>query len=1537
MKKLTILLMAAATLLPASVDAQRIQQKLGRGVVAVTDPSRQEVLVTWRKLAQDGDGVTYNLYRRSQGTADYIRVNTDPISATCLQTTKAAVPYDSELAVSIVKDGVESVKSEPFLFRRQAYKDVFFDIDFETTLLNPDDYRVKYAWPMDTDGSGEIDAILVDRLYAGETVPAASPDGAGTSHKLQAYSLDGTCLWTIDMGPNIDICAGQNDMVTAYDIDCDGRCDVLIKSSDGTRFWDAAAGTWGLYANGSATADTDGDGIVDYRSQSRRNPPFYVSVVDGRTGAEKACSELRYAEVTDGTDSYSRDNRADYMDDAYGTEYAFMTGHFAICYFDGIHPSLAMECLDRTRSDKSHHNYVFVWSYDWTGGRPSGWHHSYTWSRNDKTPWPAEFHQLRVADVDGDGIDEMLEGGFGVNPVKGMVFSAGIGHGDRFDVSDLDPDRPGMEVFAIQQSELLGQVLYDAATGEHIKEWYLPSVYDVARGRCMDVDGGVKGCEVFSLLPNLYDCKGNVISEGTTTYPQEGSWWDADLQRELIGSPGGSGYGTNVMIQKYDGTRLIEFSKQSDWAVHSGWANRPAFMGDIIGDWREEIILMKQTAESSTGIIGYSTDIATGHSIYTLQEDPHYRLDCTTRGYYQMPCTGFYLGGDMPAPPLPPVMTADLRWQSGGIWTSGGQGFTTFDGTAAAGYADGRSVLFDISGDNTSDVVISGTLRPQSVYVMSPKGHDYTFSGTGELAGEMSLYKSMQGTATFNTGLTYTGQTVISEGTLSVNGRIAGPVMLMARGTLGGNAVIGGEVSFEGALNYEGCRLMPSGTDGVLTFSRSLTLPGNVYVEVSADAVTAGRCGRITVEGDLTLKGENTFTVNHSGIVEGEYVLAECTGVLTADAGSIKVRGLNGLNYDIRVDGRTIILAVNATRAPQQNVTWTGAESGAWDYKAQNFTVDGTATSFVMDDEVVFDGRSQVRDITVDEMMMAGGVTFNVDEGVLTMTGLGGIGGTAGVTKNGTGEVRMALDNSSYTGPTVINGGTLTVTSMFDGGQNSAIGASPAAEGNLCIGRGVLKIDADNMGTDRIVTLNDTATITVANASGSLSLKGKVGGAGWLVKDGPGQLNFTYGGINPFMGLILRGGTVAQGTWNSTFGRSGSPMVLAGGAVHLIDMNNSSTRPVFDYAVTVEEGTSNTVKGTTRGAINGSFKGAGDLTVVSSGVRNDIGADFSAFSGCLRAEGANFRLMDNVRDMSHTDIVMSDGCRMSHYKSNSGNTSAVTTSIGSLASKAADCELGNGADSYEVGCNGADVTFAGVLKAKSVTKCGSGTWTLSGGGSTSPVTVEAGTVQLYNSPLASSPSAFSTGLLTIKAGATLTGTGCAGNVTVNKGGTVAAGYRGGTGTLKATGRVTMQAGSRMEVKVRVNSSGSAVNDKFKFSGTLTHDADTIIIVVDDNRGLAEGDELSIFTGTASMTGSYILKTVSGNRTIAWDDSELLTRGILRVASVTSGIGHVTAGEAPVDVYSADGVILRRGVRAAGALDGLPRGIYIVGGRKVVND
>ena len=1463
MTQKTSLTIALLSLLAVGAYGQRLQQKLGRGVVAVnrsgssirsvTSTAGTGSLISWRKLAEEPEGTTYNVYKRAAGTTAYTKMNSKPLTATCLQTTLTS---NTEYAVTAVSpDGVEGAMSTPYLYKTQAYPNVWFNFDFDDTVIKRNDYRTKYCWPMDVDGNGEYDALVVDRLYSGASTDEEGGDNTSTtSHKIQAYRLDGTLLWTVDMGPNVNICAGQNDMVLAYDINCDGRSEVIIRSSDGTRFWDKAAGTWGKYVGDSDTPDIDGDGIVDYRTQTKRNPPVYMSVIDGLTGAELTYSELQYTWVTDGSDHYSRDNRASYMNFGYGA----MEGHFGIAYLDGIHPSLVMECADR-ESGGLHHVYVHAWDYDWTGGTATNWHHSHTWSANDKRPACAEFHQIRILDGDGDGCDELWTGGYGVNPAQDRFVATGLGHGDRFIISDIDPDRPGLEGYAIQQSALLGQCLYDTKTAERIKEWYLPSVYDVGRGACLDIDASHKGYEILSYADEfIYTCKGEKTGNTRSGTMFEGSWWDGDLQREWLSSPGGSGWGTNLMVSKVLGARLCEFSQESSWATHAATGTRPAFMGDITGDWREEVILAKQNANGSTGLVGYTTNIPTTYSIYCLQQDPHYRLDCTTRGYYQHPNTGFYLGGDMPMPPLPPVFTADVRNEM----------------------ASGKSVMFDLQGDNHEPITVNHS--PTMLYLMNPSGHDYAFSGKGT-TGNGQLIKSMQGIATFNCDLGHTGKNIISEGTLEVNGTINGPVELRARGTLSGNAVLKDTIVFEGALNYEGCRLMPP-TGGFITSKKSMTLPGNVYIEMTTsvldpdceDCPSMILCGTLKVEGNLAFLDTNYITVNLQSQDAAEYVIAECTGTLTCDPSKLKTRGLDGINYDLVVrDNKKLVLVINATRAPAENVVWTGSESTVWDYKAKNFMLgaSSTETAFVAGDQVVFNAQAGQKSITLNESMVTGGVFF--DSGKYTLSGEGGISGSGDVTVNKDADVTLNMKYSDYTGKTIINGGTLTVPNFYDGGQKSAIGASTAAEGNLQINGGTLVLSKDNMATDHVVTLTDSATIRVASSNSALTLKGQVKGTGYLLKDGPGRINFNYGGTNNFAGVIVKQGTIAQGSWNATFGKSGSPMLLAGGEVHQIDVNNSSTMPTLNHVVTVQQGTTNRIVGSSRGKINGTIKGSGNLTIQTKYVRCDIGANFSQFEGQLTAvgDGGNFRLMSSVTDMSKTRLVIGAATTVSHMASGGSKEASATTKIGSLSGTATDGVLGGSQSTYQIGYLGDDTSFSGLLKAQSIVKVGNGKLTLRTAGHTSPITVNEGTLELQNT----SSTELCSGLLTIAKGGTLTGTATVRNVSMQQGSTFLC-------TLTA-----------------------ASNSRLTVNGNLKHNGDTLLVHIPASRQLKEGDVLTVFNVSGSHTGQVTVKASADDGTAYdIDTSLLLTEGKLVVKGMMTGIASPTADDGQTSVFSAGG-------------------------------
>ncbi len=825
MRKSTIIAFIFIVASVLTANGQRRMEKLDRGVVAVRNASGG-FFISWRFFATDPEDIQFNLYAKRPTDAGFAKLNTSPLTLTNFSPASGTVNSATQLYVTPIINGVEGAPSGIFTIPGTGfttYRSAYLDITYNPALdgLDITKYFTKFCWPADLDGDGEYD-FVVDRL---------SVDGTNT-HKIQAYLRNGTLLWTVDMGPNVPIDQGQDDMVIAYDMDGDGKAEVVIKSSDGTIFAD------GKGVNGTPSPyDTDGDGIVNYSIQNVKNPPQYISVIDGLTGKEKNSIEMKYPS------NYTRTNKAIFM----GTDYSNLNGHMAILYLDGKHPSVGFIYKTRTSADQYHWYYASAYGYDKSGQ----WVNHYNWERGKLDA--AEGHNIRVADVDLDGRDELLDLGYGIKYDGTLAFNAHISHGDRFRVADIDPERPGLETFAIQQnaSSMLGQLLYDSSTGTALKKYYLSGIGDVGRGECMDVDSTHLGYEFWSTMPNIYDAKGNVIYEGATPFPFEGIWWDGDLAREELAAADGSGF--NADIRKYDmashsfGNRLIEFAKMTNWQVKSEWGVRPMFFGDIAGDWREEVVLEKKSTVNVTlkdingndsigskatcpGFVAFSTDYPTNNRIYCLMQNPAYRMQATTKGYYQSPFPDFYLGYNMPTPPISPIQKAKLTWTSGTTFDKSAPDFVLQDEKSTAAFNDGDDVMFDISGDNSTPIQINSDLAPSKIWAINPLGHDYTLSGSGKLTGNMELVKSLNGTFTLNGNHTYTGKTTISEGSLFVNGSLASPVVVLAKGTFGGNAILNGGITLNPGLNIEGGRLSPgnglaAGKLGKMTMNCNVTMP----------------------------------------------------------------------------------------------------------------------------------------------------------------------------------------------------------------------------------------------------------------------------------------------------------------------------------------------------------------------------------------------------------------------------------------------------------------------------------------------------------------------------------------------------------------------------------------------------------------------------------------------------------------------------------------------------------------------------------------
>ncbi|HEX2925815.1 MAG TPA: dockerin type I domain-containing protein [Ruminiclostridium sp.] len=605
---------SAANAASASIPARQME-RLDRGIVAVNQ-GNGKVYVGWRLLGTDPESIAFNLYRKTAG-GNAVKLNSSPVtSSTNYVDTGVDTTKDNVYFVKTVLDGMECDTSEGYTLSANTAVRQYIPIKLKTL---PTGYYTMHINVGDLDGDGKYDYIV--KRMNDDRSPV----------QVEAYKSDGTFLWRIDLGPNIDTYnTAMTSPLVVSDLNSDGKAEVLIKTSESTRFGD-----------GTVIGDTNGDGKTNYCDKSLTtyqvlSGPEFISVVDGMTGKELSRADfIARGNVSDWGDNYG--NRASFV---------FMT----TAYLDGIHPSVVMsrgpgDVMKTEAWDFKDGKLVQRWKWD-----------------AKKQALPAgknfpDFHAIRAVDVDKDGKDEISWGGSMLDDDGKLLYATELTHGDRFVIGDIDPDRDGLECYAIQQNNpsLLGAALYDAGNGSMIKKMYMSAVGDVGRGDCADIDPNYKGMECWSTLENLYNCKGDVI--GTEkSFPFLSIWWDGDLLREFFIGVDSNGF--NAAINKWNYTTKTSGRLYSVYqeGVKSTYAGRPPFYGDILGDWREEFIL--ETTDN-TELRIYTTTIPTEHRIYTLMQNPAYRNSVDVKGYLSSVYPDFYLGEGMKAPPAPNIYTGD--------------------------------------------------------------------------------------------------------------------------------------------------------------------------------------------------------------------------------------------------------------------------------------------------------------------------------------------------------------------------------------------------------------------------------------------------------------------------------------------------------------------------------------------------------------------------------------------------------------------------------------------------------------------------------------------------------------------------------------------------------------------------------------------------------------------------------------------------------------------------------------------------------------
>lgn len=597
----------------SSAIPSRYMERLDRGIVAVNQGSGK-VYVGWRLLGTDPGSIAFNLYRRtSDGSA--VKLNSAPItSSTNYVDTGVDLTKNNYYFVKTVLNGIEGNASETYTLPANTAVRQYIPIKLQTL---PSGYYTMHVNVGDLDGDGKYDYIV--KRMNDDRSPV----------QVEAYKSDGTFLWRINLGPNIETYnTAMTSPLVVSDLNSDGKAEVLIKTGEGTKFGD-----------GAVIGDTNNDGITNYCNTSLTtyqvlSGPEFISVVDGMTGKELSRANfIARGNLTDWGDNYG--NRASFM---------FMT----VAYLDGVHPSVVMS--------RGPGDVMKVEAWDFRDGKLI---QRWKWDAKKQTlpsgkNFP-DFHAIRAVDVDKDGKDEISWGGSMLDDNGTLLYATELTHGDRFIIGDIDPDRNGLECYSIQQNNpsLLGAAIYDAANGTMIKKMYMSAVGDVGRGDCADIDPTYKGMECWSTLENLYNCKGTAI--GTEkTFPSLSIWWDGDLLREFFDGIGKEGF--NAAINKWNYTtkasnRLYTIYSEG---VKCTYAGRPPFYGDILGDWREEIIL--ETTDN-TELRIYTTTIPTEYRIYTLMHNPAYRNSVDVKGYLSSVYPDYYLGEGMSAPAAPNINT----------------------------------------------------------------------------------------------------------------------------------------------------------------------------------------------------------------------------------------------------------------------------------------------------------------------------------------------------------------------------------------------------------------------------------------------------------------------------------------------------------------------------------------------------------------------------------------------------------------------------------------------------------------------------------------------------------------------------------------------------------------------------------------------------------------------------------------------------------------------------------------------------------------
>jgi large repetitive protein len=574
-----------------------VQEVEGRAPVAL--PTDGGVYVGWRLRADDPADIAFHVYRDGE------RITKRPVTgATNLVDPDGG--KGSTYRVAEVTRGVQTWATPEVTPLAASQRDV--PIQRPAGGTTPDGVAYTYsandASVADLDGGGDYELIV---KWDPSNAKDNSQSGYTGNVYLDAYKLNGTRLWRIDLGRNIRAGAHYTQFL-AYDFDSSGDAEVMVKTADGTV---------------SGTGRVIGSASADHRNSAGYvlAGPEYLTVFDGNTGAE--ADTVSYTPPRGNVGSWG---------DTYGNRVdRFLAG---VAYLDGSRPSAVFT--------RGYYTRTVLAAYDYSGGELTR-----RWvfdSDSAGSQYRGQGnHQLSVADVDGDRRDEIVFGSMTIDDNGSALYNTGLGHGDALHVGDLDPARSGLEVFAVHESPASNgnraATFRDARTGAVL--WSASGTSDTGRGAAADIDASSPGAEAWnsgaSPTGGLRSVSGRLLSSSPPV-ANFVTWWDGDTQREITDHTSNT-----PTVSEWNGGGLTRLETFSGTSTNNGTKATPALQADIMGDWREELIY--RTSDSSALRI-FSTSHPTTKVLPSLMDDRQYRLAVAWQNvaYNQPPHPSYFIG-----------------------------------------------------------------------------------------------------------------------------------------------------------------------------------------------------------------------------------------------------------------------------------------------------------------------------------------------------------------------------------------------------------------------------------------------------------------------------------------------------------------------------------------------------------------------------------------------------------------------------------------------------------------------------------------------------------------------------------------------------------------------------------------------------------------------------------------------------------------------------------------------------------------------------